>query len=61
MSSTEAQSTRYELFVRHIDFPAVQRAGQAIVKVINLALVERLHSWLEVRIAGVHVNKTEEV
>ena len=30
-------SVRYEPLIRHIDFPAIQRAAQAVVKVINLA------------------------
>ena len=63
--STEILSItiRYELFLLHIDFPTVQRAGQAVFKVISdiLALVERLYSWLEVRIADAYVNKKEEV
>ena len=59
-ASTEVLSIRYKPFVRHIDFFAVQRAGQAVDKIIsdNLALV---HSWLEVRVADAYVNKMEEV
>ena len=63
MFDTEVQSIKYELFVRHIDFPVVKRVGQAVVKVIseNLALVERLHNWLEIRIADAYVKEKEEV
>ena len=44
------------IFLNGLD---LQCAGQVVVKVTNdyLALVQRLHIWLEVRIADAKVNK----